>query len=216
MIFNLSTSTASKSGAALGLALTLGMGLGACNKNPDGQMSDSAAATAPMESADMGVAMNDAGITAQVKTRLASDARTQGADISVETNNGVVTLSGVVNDADTQSAAEELARHVPEVTGVNNQITAPNAMDEMAAGAEQAADKAGTVIDDSWITTKVKTELLADARTKGTQISVDTQQGIVTLSGTVASNAERERAVEIAQSTEGVSRVESSTLTVKK
>ena len=214
MMLNTPVSTAAKSGAALGLTLALSLGLGACSKNPDGQMSDSAAATAPMESADMGVAMRDAGITAQVKTRLASDARTQAADISVETNNGVVTLSGVVNDADIQSAAEELARHVPEVTGVNNQITAPDAMDEMAASTEQAADKAGAVIDDSWITTKVKTALLADAQTKGTEISVDTQQGVVTLSGAVASDAEHKRAVEIAQSTEGVSRVESTNLTV--
>jgi len=214
MIFNTKTSIAAKTSAAVGLALALG--LSACNKNPDGQMSDSAAATAPMQSADMGEAMNDTGITAQVKARLASDARTQASDISVETNNGVVTLSGTVADADAKSAAEELARNVPEVAGVNNQIAAPNAIDEMAAGAEQAADKAGAVIDDSWITTKVKTALLSDALTKGTQISVDTLQGVVTLSGTVATDAERSRAVEIAQSTEGVARVESAALTLKR
>lgn len=195
-----------------GLAVTLG--LAACDKRPDGQMSDSAAATSPKESADLGAALNDTGITAQVKSRLASDARTRDLGISVETNNGVVTLSGAVSSADAKPAAEELARNVPDVTGVDNRITAPGAMDEVAASAERTAEKAGTAIDDTWITTKVKSALLADAQTKGTKISVDTRQGVVALSGAAATNAERNRAVDIAKNIEGVKGVNDSALKV--
>jgi hyperosmotically inducible protein len=192
--------------------LTLTLGLAACDKRPDGQMSDSAAATSPKESADLGAALNDTGITAKVKTRLASDSRTSAAGISVETNNGVVTLTGTTASADAKSAAEELARNVPEVTGVDNRISAPSAVDEMAAKAENTAEKAGVAIDDTWITTKVKSALLADAQTSGTQITVDTKAGVVSLSGTAASASEHQRAVDIAKNIEGVKSVNDSGL----
>ncbi len=199
-------------GAALSSALAFG--LSACDKQPDGQMSDNAAADAPKQSANLGEAINDTSITAQVKGRLASDARTQNNTISVETNNGVVTLSGAAPNSEAKLAAEELARMVPEVKGVDNRIGAPGAVQELAAGAEGAAKKAGAAVDDAWITTKVKSALLADTETKGSEISVNTEQGVVQLSGTIDDAAERERAIEIAQATDGVHRVDSSKLTV--
>jgi hyperosmotically inducible periplasmic protein len=49
----------------------------------------------------------------------------------------------------------------------------------------EASTKVGQALDDTAITTKVKTELLAEKGVNGTQISVDTKNGQVTLSGTV-------------------------------
>ena len=48
-------------------------------------------------------------------------------------------------------------------------------------------DEAGDGIDDAWITSKVKTQLLADDQVKGTQINVDTKGNVVTLTGTAPS-----------------------------
>lgn len=65
----------------------------------------------------------------------------------------------------------------------------------------------GQKIDDTAITTKVKTALLADPDTKGTAISVETVNGEVQLSGFVGSPAEAARAKDIASRVDGVSRV---------
>ncbi len=200
-----------KSLLALGIAAA--MGLTACNR-PDGQMSDSAAADAPKESASLGAAIDDTAITAKVKQRLGSDSRTDKADIAVETNNGVVTLTGSAPSADAKSAAEELARNVAEVQGIDNQIAAPSALDDMSARAEKAADSAGAAVTDSMITTKVKASFAADEEVKATAIKVETDEGVVTLQGQVASDAARDRAVSLAKSIDGVKSVHDDALQV--
>jgi hyperosmotically inducible protein len=57
------------------------------------------------------------------------------------------------------------------------------------------------------VTTKVKTALLAEPGLKSLQISVDTKDGTVTLTGQVDSADQRSRAEQIAQSTGGVKNV---------
>ena len=69
-------------------------------------------------------------------------------------------------------------------------------------------------INDTWITTKVKSSLLADSDVAGLDVSVETVNGVVRLSGDVESPAQIDRAVEIARDIEGVTNVESSDLTV--
>jgi hyperosmotically inducible protein len=77
---------------------------------------------------------------------------------------------------------------------------------EAKTDASQATAKASGAIDDAAITTKVKSALLADDQVKGTQINVDTSGGNVTLTGTVDTEAQVQRAVEV---TKGVSGVQS-------
>jgi len=74
---------------------------------------------------------------------------------------------------------------------------------------------AGTVVDDTVITTKVKTALLADSDIKGLQINVDTSNGVVTLSGEVDNQAQIDRAGKLAADVQGVTSV-SNNLTIKK
>jgi hyperosmotically inducible protein len=66
----------------------------------------------------------------------------------------------------------------------------------------------GDYIDDATITTKVKSQLLADEDTSGTAIEVETFKGVVQLSGFVKSSQEKQRAEQIASSVGGVKRVE--------
>ncbi len=197
---------------AAGVGLLLGAGLGACKDRPDGQMSDADAANASKQSDTLAAALDDTGITTQVKGRLATDARTQPADIRVETNNGVVTLSGMAPSAAAKTAAEELARMVPDVKGVDNRIDAPHPVEDMADSAETAASEAGQSIDDAWITTKVKSALLADPQTQGLKIDVDTEQGVVSLRGEIGSTAEHKQAVEVASGIDGVKAVDDTEL----
>ncbi len=72
---------------------------------------------------------------------------------------------------------------------------------------KSAAAKTEEVIDDSAITTSIKTKLLADKKTSAIDIGVETTNGVVTLSGKVTSSAERAEALKIAKRNKGVKHV---------
>jgi hyperosmotically inducible protein len=73
----------------------------------------------------------------------------------------------------------------------------------------------GEILDDTTITTKVKTGLLADPMVSAFAISVETSRGVVSLTGIVNSTGERARAIEVAQETGGVRRVDARNLFIK-
>ena len=66
---------------------------------------------------------------------------------------------------------------------------------------------AGTAVKDSWITLKVHSQFVPEEALEGSDIDVNTKAGVVTLSGTVASQAGRTRALAIAKATDGVKNV---------
>jgi hyperosmotically inducible periplasmic protein len=70
------------------------------------------------------------------------------------------------------------------------------------------ATKAGVAIDDSVITTKIKSSILSDSAIKGSDISVETKNGEVTLTGTVKNQAQLDRAQKLALNTDGVKNVQ--------
>lgn len=82
------------------------------------------------------------------------------------------------------------------------------------AGGNQANESTQPVTD-SWITTKVKAELLATDGVKSGDVSVDTRDGIVTLTGVLADDIAVKKAIAAAESVKGVKRVEASGLKVK-
>jgi osmotically-inducible protein OsmY len=75
-----------------------------------------------------------------------------------------------------------------------------------AAKAETPSDaaKAGDYIDDSALTTRVKAALLAEENLESLPISVETTEGVVTLSGKIVSSAQVDEAVDVAKHVEGV------------
>jgi osmotically-inducible protein OsmY len=68
--------------------------------------------------------------------------------------------------------------------------------------------KTGAALSDAAITTKVKAKFAADSTVRATKIHVDTDNGVVKLTGTAKSQDEAARAAEIAKGTEGVSSVD--------
>jgi hyperosmotically inducible periplasmic protein len=75
---------------------------------------------------------------------------------------------------------------------------------------DKAADAAGRTADaasDATVTSKVKAKFLADTGVSGLKIDVDSRAGVVTLTGTVPTAAEKRRALELAKDTEGVKSV---------
>ena len=70
-------------------------------------------------------------------------------------------------------------------------------------------------VDDTWITTKVKADLLTTRDVSGLEINVETVDGVVTLRGDLATQDEVDRAVRVAEGIKGVKRVDASGLKVK-
>jgi len=68
--------------------------------------------------------------------------------------------------------------------------------------------KTGAALSDAAITTKVKAKFAADSTVSATKIHVDTDNGVVKLTGTAKSQDEAAKAAEIAKSTEGVASVD--------
>jgi len=74
--------------------------------------------------------------------------------------------------------------------------------------AKQAAKQLDETLSDGALTTKIKSKMALDDMVNARDINVDTKDRVVTLSGTVHSERERERAVALAKETVGVTRVE--------
>jgi hyperosmotically inducible protein len=169
-------------------------------------------------------AIDDATITASIKTKLLADERTKGFDINVDTMKGVVTLRGGADSQAAKQAAQEVAGQAEGVVLIKNELIVATDDSEARQDADTATasgevreklDESGDGIDDAWITSKVKTQLLADTAVKGTQIDVDTKANVVTLTGTAESQAAKDAAIRIAAGTSGVQKVIADQLLVK-
>ena len=109
----------------LAAAVVSCFGLAACNQqSPSGMQSpQSPSAQAPADNGStMGRMVDDAAITAKVKAALLTANDVKGTDISVETNSGRVTLSGVVQDQAQVDRAVNTARNVDGVVEVENRL----------------------------------------------------------------------------------------------
>jgi hyperosmotically inducible protein len=82
-----------------------------------------------------------------------------------------------------------------------------DAVKTTADKASEAASKVGAAVAEGTLTTKIKAKMALDDLVKASAISVETTGSVVTLTGRVSSKAERDRAVRIAQETDGVTKV---------
>jgi hypothetical protein len=82
-----------------------------------------------------------------------------------------------------------------------------DAVKTTADKAGDAASKVGTAVSEGTVTTKIKAKMALDDLVKASAISVETTGSVVTLTGRVSSAAERDRAVRLAQETDGVTKV---------
>jgi osmotically-inducible protein OsmY len=77
----------------------------------------------------------------------------------------------------------------------------------VGCGSSPGKESTGEMVDDSVITTKVKTALISDKSVSGTSVSVETFKGRVQLSGFVKSESERRQAESVARGVSGVKEV---------
>lgn len=139
----------------------------------------------------VGEEIDDAAIGAAVKSKFTADPEINPFNIDVDVTDGVVRLSGMVEDEATRSEAVKIARNTDHVRRVVNEIE----IGELSMG-----DR----IDDAAITTKVKTALGADPDVDASDIDVDTTDGVVHLSGMASTQAEKDEATKVAKGVKGV------------
>lgn len=155
----------------------------------------------------VGAAVSDTAITTKVKAQLMTDDRLKSSTISVTTINGVVTLTGSTPSTDTKSDAEAVVKGVNGVQSVDDQLA-------MSSSPTTTAKVEGAV-SDSWITTKVKSDILADSVSKGFKVSVKTHHGVVMLKGTLPNQDAVDHVKDIASQVHGVKRVNAKYLQVQ-
>lgn len=138
--------------------------------------------------------MSDSAVTAKVKSALLEEKSLKSTDISVETSNGVVTLSGFLNSQAEIETAVEIAGNVEGVKSVSDKL---HVKDQKSQSVSEYAGDAAT-------TSSVKAKLLADDIVPSRKIKVETTDGVVQLSGDVENKAQSERAESIAKAVNGV------------
>ena len=180
--------------AALAIVLVSGAFVAACGKSDE---KAAPPATPQTESkTTVGTEIDDAAITTKVKSALMADADVKGSDIKVETNKGVVQLSGFVDNQGQMDRAIAVTKGVEGVKSVDNKMNV-----------KTTETTVGEKIDDSIITTKVKAALMGESGIKSSDIGVVTRDGQVQLSGFVENQTQIDRATEVAKGVEGVKNV---------
>jgi hyperosmotically inducible periplasmic protein len=125
--------------------------------------------------ADGKTPITDTWLTAKTKIALFANARIKGSEISVEALRGAVIIRGKVDSDKARQTAEGIAKEIPGVTSVKNnlQVIAPSIRE---------------VIDDKdeAITTRVVEQIAKDSQLKQAGILVQTFAGVVSLSGGIS------------------------------
>lgn len=118
----------------------------------------------------------------------------EGSHIVVTSYNGIVLLAGQTPRAELKTIAEQAAASVQRVKKVNNEL-------QVIAPSSFLARQ-----NDSWLTTKIKSQMLTDNSIPGSRIKVVTENGIVYLLGLVTQQ-EANRATNLVQGVSGVQKI---------
>ncbi|GFD89642.1 transporter [Tenacibaculum sp. KUL152] len=152
----------------------------------------------------------DAWIDGKAEATLLFNGNLDSFDINTDVSNGNVVLTGKVDNSVEKKLAEELVSNIDGVKSVDNKLTivAKADMDsDMSEDMEETYDEGTSELTDAKIATVIKTRLLMDTDISGFDIDVDVENGNVTLTGDVDSDAERDLAIEIAKNASDVNDV---------
>ena len=141
--------------------------------------------------------VDDSVVTTKVKAELLKADHIKSNDISVETNDGVVTLTGFVASQDKIKEAIAVTEKVDGVKSVSDKL---NVKDKEESTLKEYAD-------DAMITSAVKAKFLTADGVPSMGISVETNDGVVQLTGNVDTKEEATRAEQVAKDVDDVKSV---------
>jgi hyperosmotically inducible periplasmic protein len=145
----------------------------------------------------------DGWVTMKIKLALLANNPTSGFETEVDTKDGVVTLTGKVDTNDAKAAADEVAKKIEGVKGVNNQIQV----------VPEAKRNEVNATDDK-IKSEISKTIESDPKLKDLSLAVDSNAGVVSLDGTVDTNEELLYAAQTMRKISGVKSVVTSAVTV--
>jgi osmotically-inducible protein OsmY len=112
--------------------------------------------------------------------------------VKVKANDGIVTLTGTVEDKDHKALAADTVENLPGVTSVKNEIVVKSSHPEKS---------------DSWIAWKIRSRLLVKGNVSATSTTVAVKDGVVTLGGPADNSAQKELTEVYAKEIDGVKSV---------
>jgi osmotically-inducible protein OsmY len=146
-----------------------------------------------------------------IDSKLLWNSYTDGLDIDVAVVRGIATLTGAADTPASKDLAGRLADDTPGVITVRNLLTVDKS--GRSTGMADAGDGTPTP-GDGWIAARVDSTLRWSTGVDADAITVASSDGVVRLKGAVDSAYEKELAIELAQNTRGVERVDASALKV--
>lgn len=138
-----------------------------------------------------GTMVDDAAITAKVKTEFIGDKNVKARNIDVDTVAGVVVLSGYVDSQQEVNRAGQLAKSVPGVVRVKN---------ELRVGSRTM----GQGFDDKVLSAKIKARLMEEPGVRSLNIDVDVYSGSANVTGTVPNQEQKKKILALIRSVDGV------------
>jgi hyperosmotically inducible periplasmic protein len=174
---------------------------------------------------------NDRWITTQIQAQYFADTDVRGRDLTVETDDGVVTLRGEVPDEQIRQHVLTIARNTAGVERVEDRLSVAGQADPTTGAPEQTPEAETRTpargdrtlpategepterdmterLSAAWVTTQIQARYFADPDVRGADIEVTTANGVATLRGRVENEQMRERALQIARDVDGVRRVD--------
>jgi len=136
----------------------------------------------------------DSAISSKIDESLEASTDVKARQVNIQTHEGVVYLTGVVDSEDARREAGRIAWRTAGVDGVVNDLTV-------------GERTVGDWVDDTLISSHLKAKLIADIEVRASDIDVSSSQGVVTLMGRVRTSAMKQDAERIARGIKGVTDV---------
>ena len=143
---------------------------------------------------------SDGWISMQVKGSLFYNRNVSAVNTEVFVTDGIVTLQGVADSQAQKDLTGEYAKDINGVKDVKNEMT-------IASAPNKSEQKTDNKIDDASITAQIKMAFLTHHSTSAFKTGVETNNGIVTLSGQASSGASKDMAAKVAGDVNGVTSV---------
>jgi osmotically-inducible protein OsmY len=144
----------------------------------------------------------DVTATAKVKAALALSKRISAAEVSVDTQDAVATLTGKVPSSEVKELAGEIAADTSGVRDVRNLLTV-----DPSTWPDWDRERLALRVEELEQQTAISEALQGHLEMEGSKIKVRVAGGVITLDGTVVSDAQKSRAEQIARSFPGVREV---------
>jgi hyperosmotically inducible protein len=141
---------------------------------------------------------SDAWIAMKIRGELLVHANVSATATKVDVSNGVVLLTGTVDNSAQKDLTEAYVKGIDGVRSITNDLVIKDA----------APTTAGEKMDDASITSQVKYELLTHRSTSAIKTKVTTTDGVVQISGDASSDAEKDLVTKLASTIRGVRSVD--------